>query len=65
MQDGHCTSAWKWPRPSRMQEPALPVAGSGWFTAQGTETRPHLLIRPFEEVMIVDFLNAQAIAGDQ
>jgi anti-anti-sigma factor len=65
MRDGHCTSVWKWPRSSMEDESTSPFAGSGRVRMQPHEPRPRLLIRPVEEILIVDFLNAQAIAGEQ
>jgi anti-sigma B factor antagonist len=41
------------------------ATGSAWFSSQPHEPRPRLLVRPVQEILIIDFLNAQAIAGEQ
>ena len=42
-----------------------PPPAAGWFAPESREPRPRLLLRPVNEILIIDFLNAQAIAGEQ
>ena len=65
MQDGLDMTAWKRPQPPLKEAVGARVAGQGWFRSPPQAPRPRLLLRPVREILIIDFLNAQAIDGEQ